>query len=484
MKRGYQLLFAFALTSVVACNKQIDEIKPLTKITAAGELSTVEGIEAVTVGTYATMSSSFETYQQDMGESRGNNITLRNWGPPSKGTDAFFFQNSTSNVLGNSYGFYQSCYQQITNVNMLLDYTSTFDTLSLTDDQKNRFFYAKGENLFLRALAYFSLVRVYAKPYYQDKGATIGLPLKKTGNVNENPAPVAAKDIYAFIIADLQTAAQLMKAPVSKKNTYVSTAAAWALLSRVYLYMGGSVASPDKDFNQLAVTYADSVLNFTNGKYNLLQGNDYKKMFANDLSGSLGRVDPSGNKEVIFAIDNSSQLYGSSIGQMYHFDATYGTGGVFVPSADLKAQFAAADIRGGFFQLNTSTGSMETTKWLTLNYYTATRAPSLLLRLAEVYLNRAEANAKLANNDAARNDLLAIHTRAGLPASDVSNLRNDQLLPAILQERRLELAFEAHNSFDYFRNGLPLIRIAADNNGSPLTIQPDDPRVVFTIPNN
>ena len=48
----------------------------------------------------------------------------------------------------------------------------------------------------------------------------------------------------------------------------------------------------------------------------------------------------------------------------------------------------------------------------------------------------------------------------------------------------VELAFEGHNSFDYFRNGLPMTRTAADNNGTALTIQPTDPKVVLELPKN
>ncbi len=81
--------------------------------------------------------------------------------------------------------------------------------------------------------------------------------------------------------------------------------------------------------------------------------------------------------------------------------------------------------------------------------------------MGEIYLNRAEAYAKAGNFAMARNDLRAIHTRAGLPASDIDNLADQDLLAAILQERRLELAFENHAGYDYFRNGLPMSRLPA-----------------------
>ncbi|PUZ28651.1 hypothetical protein DCC81_03980 [Chitinophaga parva] len=484
MTKCYKFLIPVMAGLLLACNKQVDEIKPLTKVTADGELATVGGIEAATLGTYAIMCGGLEYSQQDFGESRGNNVTQANWAPVSIYTDAFFFQNSNVATLGGSYGFYQGCYQLITSVNLVLDHTRDFDTHALTDEQHDRYNYVIGENLFIRALAYFNLVRVYGKPFYLDGGAGTGVGLKKTGDINDKPSPSSVKEVYEFIINDLKTAAQLMKAPVAKTNSFANTGAAWGLLSRVYLYMGGSPANPDAAMNKLAVAYADSVIEESNGKYALLQGAAYQQMFADDEDGNLGRSDPSGNKEIIFAINNTSLTYGSQIGQMYHHDPIYGVGATFKPSADLMGRFKAGDVRGTFFKVNSSSGFNETTKWLCINYYTGTKAPAPVLRLAEMYLNRAEANAKLGNVMDAKADLKVIHVRAGLPATDVDDISNANLLDAILLERRLELAFEGHLAFDYFRNGLPMTRIAADNNGTAVTIQADDPKVVLTVPSN
>ncbi len=487
MKTTHKLLFPVLVLLAAACNKQIDEIRPLTKVTADGELATVSGIQAATIGSYYILAGSFEYLQQDLGEDRGNNVRPQTWGPPVQSTDAFFYQNSNTPSLGNNYAFYQGCYSQILSINIVLDKMASLDTVGWTADDQNNFLYSKGENLFLRALTYFSMVRIYGKPYYLDGGASLSVPLKKTGSITDKPAASSTKDVYSFIISDLQQAAQLMKAPVSKTNNFASTGAAWSLLSRAYLYMGGSIARPETNANQLAAAYADSVIDQSGGMYTLLQGQDYQNMFGDDQDGSLNRANSSTNKEIIFAIDNTGSAgnpYGSPIGEIYH-DDPYGTGGAyFLPSSDLKSQFAAGDIRGNFFAVNPVSGFTETTKWLCLNLYYGTKAPGILFRLAELYLNRAEANAKLGNITAARADLKAIHVRAGLAAADIDALADADVITAVLKERRLELAFEAHNSFDYFRNGLPMTRIAADFNGAPFIVQPDDPKVEFTIPTN
>src|SRR5689334_1290122 len=93
-----------AATVFSACNKQIDDIKPLTKIDQQGELSSVAGIVESTVGNYKNLSINGSLYYdlalQDLADSRGNDVTLQNWAPASQYTDAFFFQNSTGSTTG------------------------------------------------------------------------------------------------------------------------------------------------------------------------------------------------------------------------------------------------------------------------------------------------------------------------------------------------------------------------------------------------
>lgn len=488
MKYAIQIIL---LTGILAtgCNKQIDSVRPLTKIDKDGELASLAGIEETTIGNYVLMQGSgfndYDVPMQNFGESRGNNVTLQDWGPVNKATDAFFFRNSLGVTQGYSADFYRQSYQIIVGVNTTLEGIAKMETdgfAALSDADKNKFLYVKGENHFIRAIMYFNLVRIYGKPYYQTPDQSPAVAIKTTSDVKDIPERATVKQVYDFIIGDLKTAAQLMKAPVTKTNAFGSTAAAWSLLSRVYLYMGGTVANPDPANNKLAAAYADSVIDHTNGKYVLLQGNDYNNMFADDQFGDIGRVTGTTNKEFIFAYDNSTR--GSSIGELFHFDADYGVGATFLPSSDLKSLFTSNDARNAFFQLNPNSNHVETTKYLVLNEAWLTRAPYIYSRLAELYLNRAEAYAKLGNTALAKADLKAIHTRAGLPATDIDNLAASAVLTAVLKERRMELAFEGHNSFDYFRNGLPLIRTAADNNGTTFTINPTDPKVVFDIPNN
>jgi hypothetical protein len=81
-----------------------------------------------------------------------------------------------------------------------------------------------------------------------------------------------------------------------------------------------------------------------------------------------------------------------------------------------------------------------------------------LIRISEIYLNRAEAYAHLKNYTLARNDVNALRNVRGLGNADAVN---SELLNEILLQRRIELAFEGHRFFDMKRLGLGagLIRI-------------------------
>lgn len=105
----------------------------------------------------------------------------------------------------------------------------------------------------------------------------------------------------------------------------------------------------------------------------------------------------------------------------------------------------------------------------------------IISRLGEIYLNRAEAYAKLGEYEKARIDLNTIRERsipnAGYPSFDASNagMRIDK-------ERQLELAFQAERSYDVFRNGKSLTRHYPGPHRQQEDIPATDYRVTYYIP--
>jgi tetratricopeptide (TPR) repeat protein len=111
----------------------------------------------------------------------------------------------------------------------------------------------------------------------------------------------------------------------------------------------------------------------------------------------------------------------------------------------------------------------------------------VMIRLGEVYLNRAEAYAELKDQNNALNDLNVIRDRAGIPRvteDSISDRRS--LLTWVLNERRLELAWEGHRKYDIFRKGQTMDRKYPGwhLSGEPVykEVTPDKPFIVEYIP--
>ena len=107
----------------------------------------------------------------------------------------------------------------------------------------------------------------------------------------------------------------------------------------------------------------------------------------------------------------------------------------------------------------------------------------VISRLGEVYLNRAEAEAKLGNYSAALTDLNIIRTRS-IPGAAYASLDATNASERIDKERQLELAFQAERSYDVFRNGGSLVRHYPGAHHQREDIAPTDYRVVYFIPQN
>lgn len=82
----------------------------------------------------------------------------------------------------------------------------------------------------------------------------------------------------------------------------------------------------------------------------------------------------------------------------------------------------------------------------------------VVIRWAEIVLNRAEAKAKLGDIAGALADVNVIRRRAGIPTLDAVPAGYTDILDVVLDERRMELCFEGHRAIDVYRNGRDLDR--------------------------
>lgn len=460
------ILIMFA-AGIISCDK---DLEPYDSKSNERALATPEDLQIATYGTYAGLVlPEYVKMQHQLGEFGSDNVALSgNTGDPLRN---IYNYNHLPN-LGVTTDFWSQAYKVIFSANQIIE--------RINDGESTELDQIKGENLYLRAMAHFDLVKYFGRPYAQGDGNNPGVVIANSVENGELPSRSSVKEVYDFIIADLEKAAALMTE--EKSACYASKEVAYALLSRIYLYKG--------DYGK-AIEYASLVID--SGHYQLLPTNQYREYFT---------IAPENNSETIFAIchtlaDNRDK---GSIGSMYYSDPTGTSGwGQMYASLDymsLLNQYPE-DARHSFVELQMANGDTikrNNVPKIFINKYSwqegnVNLSSPVYLRLAEMYLNRAEANAKLGNVELALEDVNIIRERANLSGEalyTIDDLKGYQnIVEVVLEERRLELAFEAQRTIDLFRNNLPLVREYIGFHSPDLyhqTILPTDDRVIVFIP--
>ena len=333
-----------------------------------------------------------------------------------------------------AYVHWRDAYDVINTVNNIL---SALDVVN-PDDQD----LVEGESLFLRGLMYFDLVRFFGKQYESaTAGTDLGVPivLTPTRGITDDSyvGRSTVEAVYNQVIADLTDAAALLP---PTNDVYATSGAAYALLARVYLQQG--------DYTN-ARSAASTVIE--SGDYTIL--NSYAACFDQNNN----------TAEDIFATQITPQDRFSAMTEFFSVPEYGGRDGdIEILQAHLDL-YPAGDERLDLFFLGN--GAMRTGKWN--NQYGCIN----LIRLAEMYLIRAECNERLDPTEATyvgdtpTNDYNVTHTRAGLTAAASVTLDD------ILLERRLELAFEGFKIHD-------LKRLHLNVGARPYT----DNKLLFPIP--
>lgn len=482
--KKYLLLIFICITalSMSGCKKAIDEnIKPSNDKTDSEVLKTLDGVATATNGSYSLLvTQNARDFPYDltwfhMSEFKGNNLFAVTQAYPQYRDDGYTYTNSPTQGITPS--FWKMSYRIIFSANKVIE--------AIEDGKGVEYDQFKGENYFLRAMAFFNMARIYAPPYYQNNETNLAVPLTLTANVDNNYKPTrnTVKEVYAQVIADLEKAATLMTK--EKANNYASKESAWALLSRVYLYMSGTQTQANTTYCDKAIEYANKVI--ASPRFALLQDQNYTTGFAKD-----SKV----NNEFIFAFSHDA-ANGNMINEFLTPKNFYGyfINGEYAASPDYMAILDqnAADLRHSFVRAeidprasNRSTINKYDFEQVDQNgYSTQSKSATCYLRLAEMYLNKAEALAKKGLNSDALVPLNEIRKRAKAPEWTNSNLTtaNMSVFQAVLNERRLELAWEGHGTYDDFRNGLPMKRFYTDYfHTAALTVEATDKRVSYPIP--
>ena len=109
----------------------------------------------------------------------------------------------------------------------------------------------------------------------------------------------------------------------------------------------------------------------------------------------------------------------------------------------------------------------------------------VLCRWGEVILNRAEAYARSGKDSKALDDVNVIRTRAGIPTYTAGNLQGyENVIDVVMDERRMELAWEGHRHFDMCRNKMKMDRRYAGAQPFKIVDTANEPHIIYPIPNN
>ncbi len=413
-----------------ACEDFLD-VQPEDKVSSDQAFSRIEDFQYAVDGLYNLIRSggyneSFVLYPDILSD----NIIMNFDGRKSYQAQYAWEYNSNDEA---SQSLWSQGYFAIHSANMILDRIDEFTDGTL--DERNMI---KGEALAIRALVHFDLVRYYGNPIHSASTSDLGVPYMLTVS-NEQPARNTVVECYQFIEDDLLAAEALLEQMTARGNNYFSAISVKALLARVYLTM--------KDFTN-ARDYASEVIA---SSYSLTDNTEFEAMWNEDQENS--------GQEIILKL-RCTEKEGPRIGGLYGVTQS----SEFIPTFEFYQMYSDNDVRkSAYFQVTEipSTGN----DYNFIVKYNAREGVEdglnlsdiVLIRLAEIYLIRAEARAELGDDANSLADLNAL--RENRYSSYIAGTETgDDLKEAIQTERRLELAFEGHRWFDLKRLDIPVQR--------------------------
>jgi len=416
---GLYLLFLAA-----SCNKKLDVLPQNTL--PSDQIKTSADVQAILFGGYSSFQSS---------SGFGENFILA---PDLIAAD------SQINFVGTFYDYLAAQQHTVISTNVIVGNmwpgaynvvniaNTVLDKINVVDSGDTRRS-VQGEALFLRGTAFFYLTGVFGKPYSDGAASTnLGVPLvlkptyvyDSSKNSPNKPARSTVQQCYTQIVADLQAAIALL--PEFNDDGRATVYSAKAMLSRVYMSMGNYAG---------AAKMAADVIN--SGNFGLVS---YNSAFNHDGYGP----------EDIFGVLNTSQSNAgtSNAGlNTFYIPASVGRGDVQIDPDFYNIFDDANDVRASFTYKGKSISGIKgdyTSKWSTF-FKTVP-----VIRLAEMYLTRGEANLRAGaggTGDDPVADINMVRERAG-----AADLGPTVTVQDFINERFRELAFEGDRFWTLKRN--------------------------------
>lgn len=438
------VLASLATLLMTSCGDRFFDLEPASSVTIDKVYKTASDYNVAVIGCYAKLQSQVNFYTECC-EYRSDNLSL---GAPTAGTqdryDIDHFTEKPSNGILSSYwaNFNNNVYR----CNLLLD---QIDGANFAENLKKQY---KGEAMFIRALNYFNMYRIWG-----------GVPATKHVVSAAEALKVARysdEQMFDLIAGDLKEIVDNNYLPETYSSADMGRAtsgAAKALLGKVYL-----------TFHKW--TEAKDILSQLIGKYQLVS--PIAQVF---------NVDNKNNNEIIFAVHFNKEIEGE--GHSYWYNLTNASDDTNQTSSLLNT-FPTGDTRKDlitYVQVEKNVRLM--------NKFYDTKSPTfktvgndqILLRYADVLLMYAEALNEI-QYDASEGSLALKYLNAVRQRAGISNLTAKQLptqekfRKGILVERQREFPYEGQRWFDLVRMGFAK-SVMAENG-----VEIKDYQLLFPIP--
>ena len=385
---------------------------------------------------------------------------------------------------------WEKLYSKIKGCNVVLD---MLDDVTGDENEKLN---QRGQALALRGYYYFLLINTFAQPYNKegvDLNTALGVPLIVSSAVkDEFPARESIAKVYQQIERDLLEAVDLMDKYGQNNIQYkVTPLFVYNLLSRMYLYMEnwGKAA----EYASVVITRNPQLRRLSD--FVTIEVDEWfgDETLTYDVNGGVLNYN---SPELIWGYGD--KRISEILFQLPDIFTYPGSSPIFSVSDKFLAQHDVNDLRPAcYYQRYFKSivpmvfGSIYGSK-SNLNDLSN---PHRGMRVAEAYLNRAEANIRLFLENGNENLRISALTdlnylrehRFRQPYEDVNITDGQTLLEFCLDERRRELSFEEHRWFDLRRNGMPeIVHILTLEAGMPVTfvLEEKSDKYVLPIPRN
>ncbi|WP_247237374.1 RagB/SusD family nutrient uptake outer membrane protein [Telluribacter sp. SYSU D00476] len=336
-------------------------------------------------------------------------------------------------------------YQIIARANQIL---SVIDNVEFAAESKNNL---KGQALFLRGFAYFELVRLFGK---------VPMHLKPVPNREEAAAPLATTDeLYTQIEKDIAEAAKLLPPKSKQEAGRATSGAAKTVLANLYMIQK-KWAEAEKVLMEIVNSGEYALMPDYNDAFSTTAGNKNNRESVFEVQYMEGAAGFNGNQIYRFipapiTADELKPITGTSNPQAISGENNN------VPTPDLIAAYEPGDKRKdisiGYVTLSQSLRQDKVYPYIkkyarTHSQHNNTGQNWPVYRYSEVLLFLAEALNEQGKASEAATYLNQVRARAGLAATVASSQAD--MRKAIMQERRVELAFENKRWFDLVRTGM------------------------------